>query len=157
MNKQETREEKLARWSIPPLEEIKKNETREEKIARWSKPPSEEKEEENDESFLSDIKDYGKTILKGTAEGLGRLGQMMSGHVKRPEISDEGKIILPESKEQEKERQTKSLDKLLPTDEGFVQKGIRRGLREAPSMAAFPGGNAGTLARTCLLYTSRCV
>lgn len=148
MNKQETREEKIARWSIPPLEEIKKNETREEKIARWSKPPSEEKEQENDESFLSDIKDYGKTILKGTAEGLGRLGQMMSGHVKRPEISDEGKIILPESKEQEKERQTKALDKLLPTDEGFVQKSIRRGLREAPSMAAFPGGNAGTLART---------
>ena len=89
-----------------------------------------------DKSFLNDIKDYGKTILKGGIEGITRLGRIMGP-------LDEGKTS-PETFEQ----QTETLEEILPTDEGFVQKGLRRGLREAPSMMAFPGSPIQSGART---------
>ncbi len=82
-----------------------------------------------DESFLGSVKDYGKTILKGAAEGLGRLGRMIG-----PLEDNKGR-----NTSQQLQEQTENLNELLPTDEGFVQKGIRRGLRQAPSMMAFHG------------------
>lgn len=89
-----------------------------------------------DDSMLGKIKDYGKTVLKGTAEGLTRLGRMMGP-------LDEGK-----PNQQLYEEQTEKLNELLPTDEGYVQSSLRRGLREAPSMMAFPGSTLGTLPRS---------
>lgn len=91
-------------------------------------------------SFLNDIKDYGKTILKGTAEGLSRLGGIMG-----PIQDLHGK---PYSDTLEK--QTEVLDELLPTDEGFVQKSLRRGLQQAPTAIAMPGSNVATGARAML-------
>ncbi len=68
-------------------------------------------------------KEYGKTALKGTAEGLYQLGRVM------------GPTGLPEHKEL-----TSELNRLLPTeDEQFGQRALRRGLKEAPTALAFPG------------------
>lgn len=88
-----------------------------------------------EDSFLNDIADYGKTILKGGIEGISRFGRTMG-----PLIDQPPDIL---------ERQTEILDKLFPTDEGFAQKSIRRGLKEAPTMLAFPGsGTTQTGVRT---------
>lgn len=92
-----------------------------------------------DNSFLSSVADYGKTILKGSIEGLSRLGKIMGPTHDLPRV-EQGKLIAPRTSEQELEEQTESLDTLLPTDEGFVQSGLRRGLKEAPSMIGFPSG-----------------
>lgn len=86
--------------------------------------------EPKDNSFLNTVSDYAKTFLKGSIEGLSRLGQMMG-----PIPSKQGK-----TEEQELESQTETLNKLFPTDEGFVQKGLRRGLQQAPTAMAFPLG-----------------
>lgn len=91
-----------------------------------------------DDSFLNTIKDYGKTALKGSIEGLTRLGRVMGPlqdiHGKQtPQILEE---------------QTQRLEELLPTDEGFGQKALRRGLAMAPSMAAFPGAGSQSLPRS---------
>ena len=80
-----------------------------------------------EKSFLNDVKDYGKTILKGSAEGITKLGRMFGPTLERPGFE---------------ERQTEALDVLLPTDEGFGQKALRRGLREVPSAIATGGGSA---------------
>lgn len=89
-----------------------------------------------DISFFDDIKDYGKTILKGTVEGLTRFGRMMGPTLESNKPSSQ---LL--------EEQTETLEELLPTDEGFVQRGLRRGLREAPSVMGFPGSTINTLPR----------
>lgn len=89
-----------------------------------------------EKSFLNDIKDYAKTLIKGHVEGLGRLGRMM------------GPLQTNKDTSQQLEEQTESLDKLLPTDEGYVQKSLRRGMQEAPSMMAFPGTNTSILPRS---------
>lgn len=89
------------------------------------------------DSFFNTIADYGKTFAKGAAEGLTRFGRMM-GPIqdiygkKTPEILEE---------------QTEQLDVLLPTEEGFGQSVLRRGLREAPSILGFPGSSLETIPR----------
>lgn len=88
-----------------------------------------------DNSFLSSVSDYGKTILKGAAEGLGRLGRVM------------GPLQTDKSTSEQLEEQTESLDKLLPVEEDFGQRSIRRGLRELPTALSFPGSTAATLPR----------
>ncbi len=37
---------------------------------------------------------------------------------------------------------TEQLEKAFPTDEGFIQRGLRRGLRQAPTAIATPGSSA---------------
>lgn len=82
--------------------------------------------------------EYVKTALKGTAEGVAKLGRSF------------GPLITPGvTNEQHEENLTKSLDELVPTpDEGFGQKALRRGLKEAPTMAAFPGAGLATVPRS---------
>lgn len=82
-----------------------------------------------DKSFFNDVSDYAKTFLKGSVEGVTRLGRMMGP--------------LPgKSNEDVYKEQTEFLDKELPTDEGFTQRGMRRGLKEIPSAIGTGGGGA---------------
>lgn len=92
------------------------------------------------QSFVENVADYGKTILKGTVEGLGKLGKMMS-----PLQSYEGL-----SSQEELQEQTESLNYLLPTEDNFGQNAIRRGLQQAPTALSFPGSNLATLPRAML-------
>ena len=95
--------------------------------------------EPKDDSFFNTIKDYGKTILKGSIEGVSKFGRMLG-----PLQDERGR-----SSEELLQEQTENLNKLLPTDEGLAQKGLRRALKEAPTMMAFPGGaTAQTAIRT---------
>ena len=80
-----------------------------------------------DDSFLNTIKDYGKTALKGSIEGVSRFGQMMSGSMPGT------------NPQQEQQQQTETLNELLPTDEGMGQGALRRVLQNTPSMMGFPG------------------
>ena len=84
-----------------------------------------------EKSFFNDIADYGKTFLKGAVEGVSKLGRMMS-----PLQPGFG------GAETSLEEQTETLNKLIPTDEGYAQKSLRRGLQEAPSVMASPFGSA---------------
>lgn len=90
-----------------------------------------------DDSYLNKIGEYGKSVLKGTLEGVSRFGQMFGPLIDKPR----GKAL---------EEQTESLDKLLPTKEGFGQSALRRGLREAPTALAFPGSKLSALPRSLL-------
>lgn len=81
--------------------------------------------------FFEKAKDYAKTIAKGTVEGVSRFGKMMGP------LQHESKTGTQELLEQ-----TEILDEALPTSEGYVQKGIRRGLRELPTNLSIPGGGA---------------
>lgn len=81
-----------------------------------------------DDSFFNIVKDYGKTALKGGIEGISKFGQMIS-----PSLD------IPLQPSLSLEQQSQNLDKILPTDEGFAQKTLRRGLKEAPTMLSFPG------------------
>ena len=91
-------------------------------------------------SFFDDIKDYGKTILKGTVEGLSRFGGIMG-----PTQDIHGNPYSDTLNEQ-----TEKLDELLPTDEGYIQKSIRRGLQQGPTALAMPGSNVATGGRALL-------
>jgi len=75
------------------------------------------------------IIEHHKTVGKGLVEGFGRLGRMM------------GPLDIGKSTSQQLEEQTQNLNEILPTDEGFIQKGLRRGLGEVPSMVASPIGS----------------
>ena len=88
------------------------------------------------ESFLAKASDYGKTLLKGSIEGISRLGRMM------------GPLQVGKTEEQIQSGLTERLEEALPTEEGFTQKSLRRGLRQAPTMLAFPGSNIGALPRS---------
>lgn len=80
-----------------------------------------------DNSWFNTVKDYGKTALKGSIEGFSKAGRMFG----------------PTGAGITLEEQTEALNKLLPTEEDFGQKALRRGLREAPSMMALaPAGVA---------------
>lgn len=92
----------------------------------------------SDNSFLNKLREYGKSALKGTAEGLGKFGRIMG-----PLQDYEGR-----TEKQIEEQTTGALDKLLPTKEDYGQASIRRGLREAPTMIAFPGSKLATLPRS---------
>ena len=89
-----------------------------------------------DDSFINSVSDYAKTFIKGGVEGISRLGRMMG-----PLSDEKGKPTT-----QMLEEQTENLNELLPTQEGFSQKSLRRGLRSAPSMLAFPGASASQIA-----------
>jgi hypothetical protein len=94
-----------------------------------------------EKTYLDTAKDYGKTVLKGTAEGLSRLGRVMSP------IQD----LHGRSDDQQFQRQSEALNEVLPTtDEGFGQKAIRRGLQQAPTALAFPGSSAAVGGRALL-------
>lgn len=93
-----------------------------------------------EKSFLDDVADYAKTFLKGGIEGISRLGRIMG-----PLIDPEGR-----SDQQIFEQQTETLNELFPTDEGYSQRAIRRGLKELPTMAAFPGAGLQSLPRTMM-------
>jgi hypothetical protein len=110
-----------------------------------AEPPSEEQEFfhaaknielPSDEYGLTDLGEFGKTIGKGVIEGVSKLGRMM------------GPIPGRESTEEQLEKQTENLNKLAPTEEGYFESSIRRGLKEAPSMLAFPGSKIATLPRS---------
>jgi hypothetical protein len=79
------------------------------------------------QGFFDLAKEYGKTILKGSIEGISRLGTIMGP------LPKEGK-----TSEQELEEQTETLNELLPTEEGFTQSALRRGLKELPTAVASP-------------------
>ena len=102
-----------------------------------------------DNSFWNTVQDYGKTILKGAVEGVSRLGQAMGPTFEVPQF-EEGKLKVPRSQKEVLEQQTETLNELLPTDEGFGQKALRRGLREAPTMMSFPGAGIQTGSRSLL-------
>lgn len=90
-----------------------------------------------DDSWIGTLKDYGKTALKGTAEGLQQLGHIM------------GPTGTPYEQQKSVEQLTDVLNEQLPTEEGFGQKAIRRGLKSLPSNLMIPGlGAAQTAGRT---------
>jgi len=97
-------------------------------------------------SYFDDISEYGKTILKGTSEGLGRLGKLMGPTYDLPKVEN-GRFNPGRTKEQELEQQTQNLDELLPTEDSFTQRGLRRGLKEVPTALSFPGSTLATLPR----------
>lgn len=86
-----------------------------------------------EKSFFNDVSDYGKTFVKGAVEGLGRLGLMM------------GPLPSRQSTEEQLESQTEALNKFLPTDEGYGQSSLRRGLRELPSALANPWAKVASI------------
>lgn len=91
--------------------------------------------EPKDDSFFNDVKDYSKTIAKGAFEGISSLGRMFGASDMKPEAITSNEL-------------TENLDNLLPTDEGFTQKALRRGLKEAPTAIATGGRSVlGTGAR----------
>lgn len=94
-----------------------------------------------DNSFFDSVADYAKTFLKGTVEGVSRLGKIMG-----PTSSSD--IFSTKTSNQELEEQTENLNELLPTEEGFTQSALRRGLKETPTMLAFPGSTLATLPRS---------
>lgn len=86
-------------------------------------------EQENDEGFLGSLKSYGKSALKGGIEGISALGRMM------------GPLEGGASTEDQLADQSEILNQLLPTEDSFGEKSLRRGLKMAPSMMAFPGNS----------------
>lgn len=94
-----------------------------------------------DNSFLHDASEYGKSILKGSLEGIVELG-----HALGPLQDYKGK-----TSEQVKEEFSEGLEKLIPQEEeGFTQKSLRRGLKQAPTFLSFPGSQLGSLPRSIL-------
>lgn len=86
-----------------------------------------------DDSFLNSVKEYGKSALKGAAEGITKLG-----HVMGPLQDIHGKPL-----SETREEQTQQLNELLPTqDDKFGANALRRGLKEAPTAMATPFGSA---------------
>lgn len=86
--------------------------------------------EPKDNSFLETAKDYGKTALKGIVEGVSRLGSIM------------GPLRSEQPREQQLQEQTDVLNELLPTEDTFGQRALRRGLKEIPTAIASPIGGA---------------
>lgn len=93
-----------------------------------------------DDSYFQTAKKYGKTILKGISEGLTKFGGIMG-----PLEDIRGRPRAEIQKEH-----TEQLEELLPGEEGYIQKSIRRGLGEAPTMLSFPGSQLSTLPRVML-------
>ena len=84
--------------------------------------------------MYEEVAEIFKSGGKGLIEGLTRLGRVMG-----PLLDKEGK-----SEKDIQEGVTERLEELIPSqgEEGFIQRGLRRGLGEAPTMMAFPGGSA---------------
>lgn len=92
---------------------------------------SEKEPEEN--LYKSSVFDLGKTILKGSVEGLSRFGTAL-GPTQPREVT-----------EMQLAEQTKKLDEALPTEDGFISNATRRGLKELPTAVASPGANAASM------------
>lgn len=107
--------------SSPPKKSIKKTETVESFDWDLYDPPETKKAERS-------LKSYGKTLLKGAVEGISSLGRMM------------GPLETGQSTEEQLKAQSDVLNQLLPTEDTFEEKAVRRGLNIAPSAMAFPGG-----------------
>lgn len=78
-----------------------------------------------DNSYFNSVKEYSKSIGKGVLKGIVKLGESISPadpYVPRGEFS-------------------KQLNEYAPTDEApFAARALERGLEEAPTMMAMPGG-----------------
>ncbi len=87
-----------------------------------------EEPEEKEKSYLDTAKSYGKTAVKGFVEGVSSLGKVLGPlqERKRGEFSPE--------------KQTETLNELLPTEDSFGEKGLRKGLNIAPVAIANPFG-----------------
>lgn len=92
-------------------------------------------EPSSERSWLDYPADIGKTLLKGTVEGISRFGRAF------------GPLQTFEPEQELHEKQEESLNKLLPTEDDYIQRGLRRGLRQAPTALAFPGTSLETLPR----------
>ena len=99
--------------------------------------------EVTNKSKLDIAKDYGKTIIKGGVEGLSRLANVINPEVEH--VKGKGFVSTQDKREPKLEQE---LNELLPTDEGFVQKALRRGLRETPTSLAFPGAKIANIPRS---------
>jgi len=108
--------------------------------------------QEDESSWLDTVGDYGKTIIKGTVEGLSALGRMMGPLTHEYKPYGETYIPIATDTEKELEKVTDQLEELLPYkgEEGFIQKGVRRGLGMAPSAIAFPGSQLNLIPRSIL-------
>jgi len=104
-----------------------------------------------DDSVWSSIKGYGKTIAKGLFEGGVKMGRMVGGRVPDIKKGMTAEDVMKQLQNpQDIEDVTADLDRLLPTEESFGQKAIRRGLRQLPSNMALPGAAVQTAVRTGL-------
>ena len=83
-----------------------------------------------EKSGLDTLKDYGKSALKGIIEGTSALGRTFS-----PLKEDYQGQYSPE-------KQTETLNEVLPTEDTFGQRTVRRGLKLAPLAVASPFGGA---------------
>lgn len=101
------------------------------RASEFSEP---EQKKSGKEGFWDQAANLGKTVLKGSIEGVTRLGRMMG-----PTFEENPEKLL--------ESQTEKLEELLPTEEGYFERGLRRGLKQAPSVMAFPGSALQTLPR----------
>lgn len=89
--------------------------------------------------YLDDATDFGKNILKAGLQGVYKFGRML-GPTSGPETWGKSEQDL-------QDEFAGGLDELIPSEEGgFVTKSLERGLKEAPSMLAFPGGSAAQTA-----------
>lgn len=106
-----------------------------------------EEEEEKEKSIgaqlaeeYEDLAELFKSGGKGFLEGIQKLGRIM------------GPLQVGIPEKQLQEDFTKALDELIPAnkEEGLLHRGVRRGLKEFPTIAAFPGSGIQTLPRSIL-------
>lgn len=88
-----------------------------------------------DNSYFSTVSDYAKTFIKGASEGALRLGRIMGPSDQRPN-------------EELFKQQEEAFNELLPVEEDFGQRALRRGLREAPTAVALPGSTITALPKS---------
>jgi hypothetical protein len=94
------------------------------------------------------LESVARSTVKGTIEGLSRFGQNLSGNRPTEPKFKEGKFIPGKTGEQQLKEQSENLDKLIPNEEKFVQKSVRRGLQQAPTALSFPGSKLNNLPRS---------
>jgi hypothetical protein len=94
---------------------------------------------DDSEKVIPWYKSAPRTILKGAIEGVSALGRAM------------GPIPTQESTQELLKKQTQQLDEAIPSNEGVIEGGLRRILKNAPINMAFPGSaTAGIAARTAV-------
>lgn len=99
-----------------------------------------EKEKSTGEQFAEEYEQLAELFKsggKGFLEGVQRLGRIM------------GPLQDFKPEEERQKEFTQSLEELFPAkeEEGFLQRGLRRGLQELPTVASFPGAGLQTLPR----------
>lgn len=83
-------------------------------------------------------KSLGNTLLKGGIEGINKLGESVSPSGQLPELLQQ--------QQTPQQNISQVLNEYLPSNDNYIENSLRRGLKEAPSMLAFPTG--GSLPRT---------